>query len=146
MCLYRGFFCLSWLSFASLPQLNSLLRAASLCRERDLGHYELEAMNCAEAGKRRKAKKGRRNHDKDTGMFAFTFLTITSFPATHGNIIIEKLNFLIERARYPNKPGSKIARFTRKPTFLATAQSFVITSEYTPGMILALYIRDTHCC
>ena len=25
------------------------------------------------------------SHDKDTGMFAFTFLTITSFPATHGN-------------------------------------------------------------
>ena len=36
------------------------------------------------AGKQRKAKKGRRNHDKHTGVFAFTFLTITSFPATHG--------------------------------------------------------------
>ena len=30
-----------------------------------------------------KAKKGRRNHDKDTGMFAFTFLTVTLFPVTH---------------------------------------------------------------
>ena len=34
-------------------------------------------------GGKRKAKKGRRNHDKDTGMFAFTVLTITSFPATN---------------------------------------------------------------
>ena len=38
-----------------------------------------------------KAKKGRRNRDKDTGMsgtqgtgmFPFKFLTVTSFPATH---------------------------------------------------------------
>ena len=41
-------------------------------------------MDSAEAGKQTKAKNGRRNHDKDTCMFAFTFLTITSFPATHG--------------------------------------------------------------
>ena len=40
-------------------------------------------MNWAVAGKQRKAKKGRRNHDKDAGMFAFTFSTITSFPTTH---------------------------------------------------------------
>ena len=35
------------------------------------------------AGKQRKAKKDRRSHDKDIGVFAFTSLTITSFPATH---------------------------------------------------------------
>ena len=80
------------------------------CRERDLGHYELEAMNWAEAGKQRKAKKGRRNHDKDTGMFAFTFLTITSFPATHGisksssctclNTLKGKM--ICNRCRYPS--------------------------------------------
>ena len=35
------------------------------------------------AAKQSKAKKGRRCHDKDTGTFSFTFLTITSFPATH---------------------------------------------------------------
>ena len=29
MCLYRGFFCLSWFSFASLPQLISLLQVHS---------------------------------------------------------------------------------------------------------------------
>ena len=34
-------------------------------------------------------KKGRRSHDKDTGMFVFTFLTITSFPATHVFTCIE---------------------------------------------------------
>ena len=38
------------------------------------------------AGKQNKAKKDRGNHDKETGMFAFTFLTITSFPATHAVI------------------------------------------------------------
>ena len=32
--------------------------------------------------------KGRRSHDKDTGQFAFTFLTITSFPATNGLIAL----------------------------------------------------------
>ena len=26
LCLYRGFFCLSWPSFASLPQINSLIQ------------------------------------------------------------------------------------------------------------------------
>ena len=41
-------------------------------------------MDGAVAGQLRKAKKGRRNHDKDTGMLAFTFLTIISFPATYG--------------------------------------------------------------
>ena len=41
-------------------------------------------MNGAVAGKQMKAKKGRRNHDKDTGIFAFTFSTITSIPATLG--------------------------------------------------------------
>ena len=41
-------------------------------------------MDGAEAGKQRKAEKGRRSDDKDTGMFAFTLLTITSLPATHG--------------------------------------------------------------
>ena len=30
LCLYRGFFCLSWLSFASLHQLNSLLQVCNL--------------------------------------------------------------------------------------------------------------------
>ena len=40
-------------------------------------------MNLAVAGNQRKVKKDRRSNDKDTGMFAFTFLTITSFPATH---------------------------------------------------------------
>ena len=40
-------------------------------------------MGIAFEGKQRKAKKGRRNHDEDTGMFAFPFLTITSVPATH---------------------------------------------------------------
>ena len=103
----RGFFCLSSLSFACLPQLNPLIQVrlqwpnsvslqkrgcphcgfASLlqriCRETELGHCSLESMDWAEAGKQRKAKKGRRNHEKDTGMFAFTFSTITSFPATH---------------------------------------------------------------
>ena len=71
MCLYSGFFCLSWPSFASLPQLNSLLQVRSGL-----------AMNCTPAGKQKKAKKGR-SHYKDTGMLTFIFLTITSFPATH---------------------------------------------------------------
>ena len=53
------------------------------CREIELGHYELEAMSGAEPEKERKAKKGRRSHDRNTGMFAFAFLTITSFPATY---------------------------------------------------------------
>ena len=55
----------------------------SFCRETELGHYRLESMDRTEAGKQRKAKKGRRNQDKDTGTFASTFLTIASFPATH---------------------------------------------------------------
>ena len=36
---------------------------------------------------KRKDKEGRRNHDKDTGMFALTFSTITSFPATNGHTL-----------------------------------------------------------
>ena len=62
------------------------------CREIELGHYELEAMNWAEPGKQRKAMKGGRSHDKDTGMFAFTFLTITSFPATHDHTSLRPNN------------------------------------------------------
>ena len=45
-------------------------------------------MNLAEPGKQRKVKKGRRSRDEDTGMFAFTFLTITSFPAAHDPMAI----------------------------------------------------------
>ena len=75
--LYRGFFCLSWPSFASLPRLNSLIQGCTgltqfLCKSE-------AALVCGFVIK---------NHDKDTGMFAFTFSTITSFPTTHGRRLV----------------------------------------------------------
>ena len=56
------------------------------------------------AGQKRKAKKGRRNHNKDTGMFAFTFLTISSLPATHRETGPEKHCYLNTKAKNSGQP------------------------------------------
>ena len=79
---------LTFLCFPATAQFidSSLYRPNSVYKT-ELGWYKLESMNLAVAGKKRRAKKGRRSPDKDTGMFALTSLTITSFPnnfpATH---------------------------------------------------------------
>ena len=58
------------------------------------------------AAQQRKAKKGRRSHDKDTGMFALTFLTITSFPATHAETSIA--NYRLVRVKGGSEEKSQI--------------------------------------
>ena len=65
-------------------------------------------MGLAEDGRQRKARKGRRNHDKDLAMYAFTFLTITSFPVTHGkdSTLAGHHDFRIYMMRYIILAGS----------------------------------------
>ena len=82
------------------------------------------------AAKQSKAKKCRRSHDKDTGIFAFTFLTITSFPATH--VLICSSNFENDECL----PASPPKLFdTRSPLRYEAYESWDILAATIKGLL-----------
>ena len=77
--------------------------------------------------KQRKAKNGKGNHDKDTGMFAFTSLTIISFPATHDS------TWLAQQGRETNSDWQSSVSPLSHPRFTCKHLKYMILLKVVSG-------------
>ena len=94
----------------SVQPIDSSLQWPNSVSLQKRGFPRLRFWSSAGAGSKEKPRKAEENHDKNTGMFAYTFLTITSFPETRGHMLQRALVFENQQ-QFDDNPNLQIHGF-----------------------------------